>query len=256
MISRGDEKLVRALRRRKIREVERLFLAEGVRVVEELLDSGLDLTLALAAPSLEDTPRGRALAVRLEKRGSLRRVGEGELNALAATDGPQGVLAVARVPEGALESLAPAGRALVAVLDGIQDPGNFGAVVRSADAFGALALAALPGTVDPWNPKSVRAAAGSSFRLPVVQPGPTDLVKWLRRNDFMILGADGAGQPIGELRLPARAALVLGNEGAGIGAEMRAALDGLVAVPIRGGAESLNVGVAAGILLYLLTRSE
>ncbi len=256
MLSRSEEKLVRALQRRKIREAEELFLAEGVRVVEELIASRLDLRLALAAPSLEDSERGRALADRLESTGALRRVSEGELNALAATDTPQGVLAVARIPSVELEQLVPGDAAVVVGLDGVQDPGNFGTVVRAADAFGAFLVAALPGSVDPWNPKAVRSAAGSSFHLPLLQLGVGELVGWLRHHRFAILGADAAGAPIAETPLPRRSALIQGNEGAGIGAEVRAALDGLVGIPIRGGAESLNVGVAAGILLYLLTRSR
>ncbi len=256
MLSRSDQKLLHALKRRKIREAEHLFLAEGVRVVEALLEAGLDLRFGLAAPSLEDTERGRALATRLEGRGTLHRVGEGELAALAATESPQGVLAVAAIPFVELDDLVPGERAVVVALDGVQDPGNFGTVVLAADAFGALCVAALPGTVDPWNPKAVRAAAGSSFHVPLVQSGVGALVAWLRHHRFAIHGADAAGTPVEELEAPARVALVLGNEGAGIGAEVRAALDALLAIPIRGGAESLNVGVAAGILLYLLTRSR
>lgn len=256
MLSRSEQKLLHALRRRKIREAEQLFLAEGVRVVEALLEAGIDLRFGVAAPSLEDTERGRALAARLSDCGNLRRVGEGELAALAATESPQGVLAVAAIPGVQLEDLVPGDSAVVVALDAVQDPGNFGTVVRAADAFDAFFVAALPGTVDPWNPKAVRAAAGSSFHLPLLQVGIGELVAWLRHHRFSIQGADAAGTPIEDVRRVERVALMLGNEGAGIGAEVRAALDALVAIPIRGGAESLNVGVAAGILLYLLTRSH
>ena len=256
MLTRGEEKLLHALRRRKIRETERLFLAEGVRVVEELLASGVDLQFALSAPSLEDTDRGASLAARLEASGRLRRVDEGKLNALAATESPQGVLAVGRIPAIELDRIPPAAGGVAVVLDGIQDPGNFGTIVRSADAFGALFVAALPGTVDPWNPKSVRAAAGSSFHVPVLQPDFGALLTWLRNGGFAVLGADAAGVSVEEVAPPRLAALVLGNEGAGLSADVRSAVDQLVAVPIRGAAESLNVGVAAGVLLYLLTRSR
>ncbi len=256
MLSRAEEKLVRALRRRKIREAERLFLAEGVRVVEALLDAGIDLRLALVAPSLEDTPRGRALADRLAARAELRRLDPRGLEALAATESPQGVLVVASMPEVELEAMDVDGPGVVVALDGIQDPGNFGVVVRSADAFGALFVAALPGTVDPWNAKAVRAAAGSSFHLPMVQAGTGELVAWLRERGFTIYGADAAGTSAESIPLAQRSALVFGNEGAGLGAETRAAIDELLAVPMRGAAESLNVGVAAGVLLYLLTRSR
>ncbi len=259
MLTRGEEKLLHALRRRRRRDTERLVLAEGVRVVEELLSSGIDLQLAVAAPSLEDTERGAALARHLDAAGHLRRVDEGRLNALAATESPQGVLAIGRIPSATLNSVEMDRGGVAVVLDGIQDPGNFGTIVRSADAFGALLVAALPGTVDPWNPKAVRAAAGSSFHLPVLQLELDPLIASLRAHEFAVYGADAAGTSVEEVAalMPDRGtALVLGNEGAGLRADVRAVVDQLVAVPIRGAAESLNVGIAAGVLLYLLTRSR
>jgi TrmH family RNA methyltransferase len=138
------------------------------------------------------------------------------------------------------------------MLDAVQDPGNFGTLVRSAEALGAAGVIALPGTVDPWNPKAVRAAVGSTFRLPVVGSSWETAAEWLRREGFGILGADAGGGPV-----PAsvrRAALVVGNEGAGLSAAVRAGMDGLVGIPLRGRAESLNVAAAAAILLYELTR--
>jgi TrmH family RNA methyltransferase len=113
----------------------------------------------------------------------------------------------------------------------------------------------LPGTVDPWNPKAVRSAAGSSLRLPIAAADLSSLVSWLTERGGVLLGADAAGERLDAA--PVRAgpvALALGNEGAGLGEDVRAACARLVAVPIAGSAESLNVGVAAGILMYLLSR--
>ncbi|MGH7553445.1 MAG: TrmH family RNA methyltransferase, partial [Longimicrobiales bacterium] len=169
MLNRGDEKLIRALQRRKHREESGLFLAEGVRVVEELVGASIDLHLAVISTTLEDTPRGRALAGLLSERVRTERIPRDAVAALAATDTPQGVLVAARTPHWAPEVVAFDSRSTCLVLDAVQDPGNFGTLVRSADAFRAGAVIALPGTVDPWNPKSVRAAAGSSFRMPILQ---------------------------------------------------------------------------------------
>ncbi|MBX6365616.1 MAG: RNA methyltransferase [Gemmatimonadetes bacterium] len=254
MLSRADAKLIRGLHRRKNRERDGLFLAEGVRVVEELARSGIDLRFAVASPSLEDTERGRALAATLEERGVLHRIGDAELAALAATETPQGILAVASIPRAELGEIVVQGAATVLVLDGVQDPGNFGTLVRSADAFAAAFVAVLPGTVDPWNPKAVRAAAGSAFHLPIVAATAGELLEWLGERGFAIYGADARGESVEAAPLAQRAALVLGNEGAGLSEEVRRAVDRLLSIPIRGRAESLNVGVAAGILLYLLTR--
>jgi TrmH family RNA methyltransferase len=140
----------------------------------------------------------------------------------------------------------------VLVLDAVQDPGNFGALVRSAEALGAAAVVALPGTVDPWNPKSVRAAAGSSFRLPIVPLSWSEALAGFREVGFSIVGADSTGRSVREVR-GERIALVLGNEGAGLSQQVLEVVDELAAVPLRGRAESLNVAAAAAILLYELS---
>lgn len=256
MLSRAEEKLVRGLRRGKIRHAEGLFLVEGVRGVEDLLASGLVLRLAAVSSSLEDTPRGAALLHRLESAGAVRRVDTNRLAALAATEAPQGVVAVAEIPRRELSGLRLAAQATVLVLDGIQDPGNFGTLTRTAAAFGVQAIAALPGTVDPWNPKAVRSGAGASFRVPIVRTGLAELLAWLRDGGFTLYGADANGTTVDAVQLEPRAALVVGNEGAGLSREVHRAADALLAVPIRGPVESLNVAAAAAILLYFLTRAR
>ena len=256
MLSRRDQALFHALRRRRERAETGLFLAEGIRVVEELARSGIDLHLAAVSTSLEDSARGQALARLLEERVRTERVPEAQLARLAATDSPQGVVVAARTPVAEPTSVAFPPRTACLLLDAVQDPGNFGTLVRSSDAFGVSAVVALPGTVDAWNPKAVRAAAGSSFRMPILELTLADAVNWLRREGFRMLGADTGGQPIREVELPARVALMVGNEGAGLGEDARRVADELVAIPIPGRAESLNVGVAAAILLYLLTRER
>jgi TrmH family RNA methyltransferase len=142
---------------------------------------------------------------------------------------------------------------VVLVLDAVQDPGNLGTLARTAEALGAVGLVALPGTVDPWNPKSVRAAMGSTFRLPVVECGWDALAPWLAGRDVRTLAAVVGGEPLDEPR-PRRAALVLGNEGAGVGDETRARAHRGVGIPLRGRAESLNVAAAGAILLHELLR--
>jgi TrmH family RNA methyltransferase len=255
-LSAAETRRIRALSRRRSREAAGRFLAEGVRVVEELLDSGLTVELAVVGPGLRESERGRALLLRLEARTDVREVGRGELRELADTETAQGVLAVAVAPETDLAGLVPAGRAVVLVLDGVQDPGNLGTLARSAAAFGCAALVALPGTVDPWNPKAVRAAAGASFRVPVIREEVAVVMEWLSRHGFVLVGADAAGEPVDRAALPQRVALVLGNEGAGLSADVAARCERMVAVPMRSGTESLNVAVAAGILLYELTRGR
>lgn len=256
MLSRAELKRLRAVKTRKGRLESGLFLAEGVRLVEDLLATRIVLNVALIAPSLEDTPRGAALARTLRARARTVDITERELADVAGTDTPQGVVVVAEIPRPRLSDVVLPDRAVIAVLDAVQDPGNFGTVVRSADAFGAACVLTLPGTVDPWNPKSVRAAMGASLRVPIVDTTVPAALEWLRTSGCRILGADAAGVSVEQVRPAARTALALGNEGAGLSEAIRTALDEVVAVPIRGTVDSLNVGVAAGILLYLLTRER
>lgn len=256
MVSGAESKRIRSLARRRARDRDGLFLAEGVRVVEELLNAGVVTQLAVVSPALETTERGVLLASRLEATTEVRRVGDGELAALGDTSTPQGVLVVAEIPQGTFRAMEPAGASVVLVIDGVQDPGNLGTLARSAAAFGCDGIVCLAGTVDPWNPKAVRASAGALFRIPVVRPSDPDLDEWLARHGYLMAGADAAGVAVSEVTLPERVALVVGNEGSGLDEARRARCERLLAVPMRPGTESLNVAVAGGILLYELMRGR
>lgn len=255
LLSRREERLLRSLAQRKHREAEGLFLAEGVRAVEDLAASPLPVRLAAHLSTLGDTPRGAALLDHLASNGvPLREVEERELRELAGTEHPQGILAAAEIPRSDLDSIAvDADPAVILVLDAVQDPGNFGTLVRTAEALGAAGVVTLPGTVDPWNPKSVRAAMGSSFRLPIVPAGWDELARWLDEHGIVSVAAVVGADPLPHPPMT-RAALVLGNEGAGVGEETLAAARVRAGIPIRGRAESLNVGAAGAILLYDLLR--
>ena len=140
----------------------RLVLAEGPHLLDEALRSGIEIHAVILAESATQIPAE-------ERLGSTRvvRVLDGLFNKLASTESPQGVLALVRLPEWTPEDLLK-GTPLVVVLDGVQDPGNAGAILRTAEAFGATGAVFLKGTVSPSNPKCLRASAGSAFRLPIV----------------------------------------------------------------------------------------
>jgi len=252
----AEERLIHGLRRRKVREREALCLAGGVRVVEEVLGAGTPVRLAVLSPGLDETERGRSLGAELEKAAPVRRVTEHVLARLSPTETPQGVLVVAGVPEPIrLETLEPRAREALLVLDGVQDPGNAGTLIRTAAAFGAR-VACLPGTVDAWNPKTIRASAGTVFREPPILTDAAALASWSLEHDVAVLGADAAGDPLDTASLPARVALVVGNEGTGLSADVQALLRARVAIPMRGDVESLNVAVSAAILLFLVTEGR
>ncbi len=249
---------MRHLRLRRGRERRGLALAEGVRLVEEVLAAAVPVHAALVAPALEATPRGSALASALRARTArVDLVTDRALADLAATEHPQGVVAVIECPRWTVDQIPLAGGSVVLVLDGVQDPGNVGTMIRSAWALGAAGVVALPGTAELTNPKVLRATMGAAFHLPAVAAALEPVLDWLRRSAACIWVAAADGAPIdgrGRGRTPL--ALVVGNEGAGVGAALSAAADRRVAIRLRPGAESLNVGVAAGILLYEALRES
>jgi RNA methyltransferase, TrmH family len=254
MLTKADAKLIHALKTRRGREKHGLFVVEGVRVVEDLLASGFDLEFAVVSTTLGDNQRGSALRAQLAGATSLREVDDHTLTRVTDTETPQGVIAVARIKQRTLADVTLPDAALVLVLDAVQDPGNLGTLVRSADAFGAQAVVALPGTVDFWGSKVIRSTAGSAFRVPLINAAEAEVWSWLAKSDVAICGADMGGAPIDRLQVQGRVALVVGNEGGGLRESTRVQLTQLVSIPMRGDAESLNVAVAAGILLYEFSR--
>ena len=248
--------LARDLRRRKARERQQLFVAEGVRTVEELARSSLVIRGVLAAPQLEETLRGTALLAELGARGiAAERVDHREFASAAETESPQGILAVAEVPARSLGPLASRASLRVLVLDAVQDPGNVGTIVRTAAALGADATVALPGTVDLWNAKVVRSGMGAHFHHLCLAGTWDDLDTFRRQVPFDLWAADATGEPVSRsTAAPARVAVVVGNEGGGLSSEARERATRLVAIPIAQPVDSLNVAVAAGILLHELSR--
>lgn len=229
-----------------------MFVAEGVRAVEELLRSKLSITGMLVAPKLVDSARGMALIEAARSRGiEVSEVDEKEFRSAAETESPQGVVAIARTPDRSLEGLDSAGNLRLLVLDAVQDPGNVGTIIRTAAALGASATVALPGTVDVWNAKVVRSAMGAHFHHPAFHASWQEVENFLNRTSTPLWAADAGGEPLPD-RAPERLALAVGNEGAGLSPSVRAAAQRVVSLPIASSVESLNVGVATGILLYEL----
>ena len=245
--------LARDLTRRKARERSGLFAAEGIRLVEELLASGLHVTGVLTCDLIDRTPRGAVLVAQLHGRGiDVVRVSEREFLSACDTESPQGVLAIAEKPAETLDALVLPAVARLLVLDGVQDPGNVGTLLRTGAALGVTATLVLPGTVDPWNAKVVRSAVGIQFKHRTIDCTEEALLAFLARHNVPLWGAAAAGRPVECLVPPPQLALVVGNEGAGLKASVRDACAELVALPMMPGVESLNVAVAAGIALFAL----
>ena len=184
-------------------------------------------------------------------------VTDGVLAKLSDTRSPQGVVALARTPRPPLADVV--GGTLTVVMAGVSDPGNAGTVIRTADAAGASGVVLTAGSVDAYAPKTLRSAAGSTYHLPVVDDvSLDDMLGACRRRGIRTVCLDGAGRTsVFALEdTPDPIALFLGNEAHGTPADVLAAADDVVAIPLIGGAESLNVAAAAAVALYAAARAR
>ena len=251
---------IRDLRRRKGRERRGLALAEGVRLVEEALAAGVPVRGAVVSPALEGTPRGKTLKSALAERGiPLVEVDVAELDGLSDTEQPQGIVAVIEPRDWSLDQVPVAPGSVVLVLDAVQDPGNVGTMLRTALALGAAGLVALKGTAELTNPKVLRGSMGALFRLPAVASTTEEFLSWIAQRGLELWVTAADGEPLGRSHGSSRhsgLALVVGNEGAGVSPRLQKAARRRVAVPLAPGVESLNVAVAAGILLHEVTRVD
>jgi RNA methyltransferase, TrmH family len=251
-------KAARQLAKRAFRERGRSFLAEGPQAVREALGQpGVVTELFVTAPGRARNPE---LADQAAAQGApVHEIG-GELMAeLAQTITPQGVLAVCRFIDQPLSAVTAAGPRLVVVMANVRDPGNAGTVLRTADAAGADGVVFAAASVDPYNSKCVRSSAGSLFHLPVVAGHDlADALAGLRSAGLQVLAADGSASQFldapGGPDLARPTAWLFGNEAWGLPPELLKLADAVVAVPIYGKAESLNLAAAAAVCLYASAR--
>lgn len=222
---------------------------EGLHLIEEAVKSGLKLHTVFVRSGNEGLLEGLELGD-----AEVLIVAEDVFLSATMTEHPQGIAALVEAPDFTLPALLR-DTPLVVLAGGLQDPGNLGTLVRSAEAFGATGMILLPGTVSLWNAKTLRASSGSAFRLPVMVMPADDAFSALREAGVQIFAAvarDGAGEV--DLRGPS--ALLLGNEGAGLPGAWIARADALVTIPCPGAVESLNAAVAGSVLLYDAMRQR
>lgn len=244
------------LAQRKHRQRQGRFAVEGLQLLHMALDAGLTPGEVFYCAEQFAGATAPALLERFAGAGAdLLPVSEAVMARLSDRSGPQGIVATFALFETALRDLPLSGRELVLVLDRPQNPGNAGTLVRTADAVGAAAVAVIEPCVDVFDPGVVRASMGSLFNLPViVSDDVAGLFDWLRAGGLPLAGADVA-QGRWELA-PGGLALVLGNEGRGLSDDVRAGIERWVSLPILGRAESLNVAVAGGVLMYSWLRAN
>lgn len=232
---------LKALKNRAARQEAGAYLVEGVKMAQEAVSRpGLARHLYLteaALPLFEGADCPMTL------------ITDNVLAALSDTKTPQGVVCLVNLPEN-----APLGNRVI-VMDGVQDPGNVGTILRTADAAGFTGALMSAACADPYSPKVLRATMGSIFRIPIqtVNDLPQTL-RMLTAQGFSVLSSQLDGEPFFERdNVGEKFALVIGNEGNGVSDEVKAAATHHLALPMRGGAESLNAAIAAGIMMYDLT---
>jgi len=246
---------------------------EGPKLIEDAVLSGLETEALLVCDAGETQlerilSAGRASEVGIP-RSRILRTTDKLFAGVAGTETPQGVAALFRPREWGFEDVLR-GRAtaegafrgdppLVVVIAGVQDPGNVGTIVRSAEAFGATGVIAARGTADPWSPKAMRASAGSALRLPLLRGIgiPVVLAQLKMAGVKIFAAASNADEPEnGSVNFQGPAAIFIGNEGAGLPGEVRSAADAMISIPISDAVESLNAGVAASVLLFEAARQR
>ncbi|MGC1422102.1 MAG: RNA methyltransferase [Terracidiphilus sp.] len=229
---------------------------EGPNLLEEAVHAGLHIACVFVAQGSERIVEALKLPDRVEVLAMPREL----LDAALTTETPQPVAALVEPPDWTWAHILGESKqdaTLIVVLAGLQDPGNLGTILRSAEAFGADGVLCLEGTVSEWNPKAVRASAGSVFRIPVLRAHEKEVVERLREAGVRILATTVQGaQPADLVDLAEPVALVIGNEGNGVPVDLAMKADRAITIPCPGPVESLNAAVATSVLLYEAARQR
>ena len=235
-----------------------LCLLEGPKLTREAIGAGLTLLEAAASARAESTPGGTLALAELRERGvPVRRMAEALLASLSDATTSQGIVALAERPAFAPE-LVFRGTPLVLVIDGVQDPGNLGALLRSAEAAGASGAFVTKGSADPLSWKALRGSMGSALRLPIVlMTSPADAIAEVRRNGCRAIATvPRGGRSLYEIDWTGPLAALIGGEGQGLAAAIVDAADERVTIPMSPPVESLNAAVTAGLIVYEARRQR
>lgn len=246
-------KLVRSLRSSKARKSYQLFIVEGIRHVGEALDSGAEIDSIFYAPGLLKSEYASTRIERAAAEGvTVYQTSEDIFRTIADKDNPQGVLAIVHQKHDSLDQYTPENFQWgVAVIDP-QDPGNIGTLIRTIDAVGANGLILIDGGTDPYHHTSARSSMGAIFWHPIITSTFGEFSAWTRRHSYHVYGTSAhAAASYKEInRYKSPRILLLGSEQHGITAEQAKICETMLHLPMRGKVSSLNLGVAAGILLY------
>lgn len=260
MITSSSNKLVKEiklLQKRKERWSKKSFFIEGTRAVEQCIKSDANIEYIVYSTELLGENADTILSLINENSYEAYEISDKLFKEISDTDNPQGILAVVNFEKIELEDILKDGNFIV-VLDRVQDPGNLGTIIRTADAFGANAVILTSGCVDVYNPKTIRSTMGSIFQIPIVHMGETkEAIKALKEKNISIISASlNTDKYSYDIDFKTSCAVVIGNEARGISDEVLDLSDHLVKIPMSGKAESLNAAVASGVLMYEVLRQR
>lgn len=247
-------KEIKSLYRKRERKKLGLFLVEGIKIVEELVDENYLFKKIVYTDSVFSNKDGKALIQKIGNSKKLVKVSEDLFKEISDTENPQGILGLVNIPLYKIEDLNLDNINLLLYLDEIQDPGNMGTIIRSADAFNIDGIIIPEGCVDPYNPKVARATMGSIFRVPLyfIDDGVAE-IKRLKSEGIKLYSSSLVGSvDIGKINFK-RSIVAIGNESKGVSPEIHKLSDKLIKIPMLGESESLNAGVAASIIMYQST---
>lgn len=246
----------RALQTTKGRQRAGLCPLEGVRLIESAIEGGAHINTAYACPELLTDARAQALLARIKALGApVHTLTLRAFESMSDTQSPQGIAATARVTHYALEDLSPTGPAIYLWLDEVRDPGNLGTMIRTAAAFSVRGVVLLGDCADLHSPKTVRASSGTVFVVPAVTSTWSDARGWAQQHEVHTVATSAsAASAASETSYPDRTAVIIGSEARGVADDILNAADLQVRIPVADTVESLNAAVAAGIMLYEVTR--
>lgn len=242
-------KRIRKLRQRKHRAEQRALFAEGIAPVWQAIDSGAEVETILVAPELLTSEKARDLLASV--RVPVVELTRGAFESIAEREHPSGLGAIVATPSRSLDDVDVTREALVVALDEVGNPGNLGTIVRTADAAGAAGVVVAGASADPWHPGTVKASMGTVFSTPVVEMELDEVLAWARAKELGVVATSARGRvDHWSADYAERCLLLFGSEATGLSPEALESADEVVRIPQQGAASSLNLAVAAGIVIY------
>lgn len=255
MITSYSNKLIKEIRKlnkKKYRNKKKLFFIEGIRIIEDSFKSNCDIQYIIYSNKLYNTSRGRELINKIKESNiECYEVENNLIKEISDTENPQGIIAVLKMKENSLQELKEENNFIV-FLDRIQDPGNMGTIIRSADALGVDGIIINKGCVDIYNPKVLRATMGSVFNIPIIysEDGTKTLLEFKNKGTNIFVTSLDSAEYCYDTDFEKDNILVIGNEGNGVSQEILDLSDKNIKIPIKGKAESLNAAIASSIIMY------